>query len=166
MPQASLQPPDSVHLDAAKGWCELRAYLEANEELEKIAPQLRAHPAVLEVRWQIYANLQKWEGALNIAAALARLRPDWPDAWIYQASSLCELNRHQEAYQVLSEAVAMFPGDEIVLYDLACICCALKRVEEARSWLSKAIDVGGDQVKLRALDDPDLEAVWKREEGR
>ena len=28
-------------------------------------------------------------------------------------------------------------------------------------WCPKAIDAGGDKIKLRALDDPDLEPIWK-----
>ena len=30
-----------------------------------LTANLRAHPKVLEVRWQIYANLVKWAGALD-----------------------------------------------------------------------------------------------------
>lgn len=156
-----LDPPDSLHVEAAKGWCELHAYLEANEELEKVAPSLRAHPSVLEARWQVYANLEKWEGALELASALVRMCPDWPNGYLYRASSLTELHRHLEAHETLSTAVSRFPADEIVHYDLACICCALKRLDEARSWLSKAIELGGKDMKLRAVDDPDLELVWK-----
>ena len=44
--------PDSHHLQAAQGWCELHAYPEADAELDKIDASLRAHPKVLEVRWQ------------------------------------------------------------------------------------------------------------------
>jgi hypothetical protein len=44
-----LQPPDSHHLSAAIGWIGLSHCQEANEELEKIVPGLRAHPDVLEV---------------------------------------------------------------------------------------------------------------------
>jgi hypothetical protein len=73
---------------------------------------------------------------------------------------MVELDRHQEAYETLSAAAALFPGDEIIPYDLACICCALKRVDVARLWLSKAIEVGGDAIKLKALDDTDLEPLW------
>lgn len=156
-----LEPPDKHFVEAAKGWCDLDAYLEANEELEKVAPGLRAHPSVLEVRWQVYANLEKWEGALEIATALVKIRPDWPNGWIYRSSSLFELNRHQEAYETLSKAASRFPADEIILYDLACVCCALKRLDEARIWLVKAIDAGGKAVKRRALDDPDLKPICK-----
>jgi predicted Zn-dependent protease len=157
-----LEPPDSLHLQAAQGWCELHAFAEADCELDKITASLRAHPKVLEVRWQIYANLEKWPAALDIASAIVKVVPDWPSGWIYQASSLTELNRQQEAYETLSAAAARFPGDEIIPYDLACVCCALKRVEEAREWLSKAIEAGGKEIKLQALDDSDLEPLWKQ----
>jgi hypothetical protein len=50
IPMKPLEPPDSLHLQAAQGWLELGSHIEANEELEKIAPQLRAHPDVLKVR--------------------------------------------------------------------------------------------------------------------
>jgi tetratricopeptide (TPR) repeat protein len=156
-----LVPPDSLHLQAAQGWCELHAYAEADAELDNIASSFRAHPKVLEVRWQIYANLEKWAGALDIASAIMKLVPDWPSGWIYGASSLTELNRHQEAYETLSAAAALFTKDEIIPYDLACVCCVLKRFDEARTWLRKAIEAGGNAVKLRALDDPDLEPLWK-----
>ena len=117
---------------------------------------------MLEVRWQIYANLEKWAGALDIASAIVKMVPEWSSGWIYRASSLTELNRQQEAYETLSDAVALFPADEIILYDLACVCCALKRFDEARTWLAKAIETGGNAIKLKALDDSDLEPLWKR----
>ena len=156
-----LAPPDSIHLQAAQGWCELHAFAEANAELDKIAASLLDHPKVLEVRWQVCANLEKWAGALDIANAIVKMVPEWSSGWIYRASSLMELNRQQEAYETLSAAAALFPRDEIIAYDLACICCALKRVDEARSWLAKAREAGGNAIKVRALDDPDLEPLWK-----
>ncbi len=156
-----LEPPDSLHLQAAKGWCELHAFLEANEELEKITPLMRAHPEVLEVRWQIYANLEKWEGALDLAQAIMKLVPEKPEGYIYCASSLQELGRREQAYRTLTDAAKRFPQDEIILYDLACVCCLLGRIAEARDWLARAIEAGGDAIKLRALDDPDLEPLWQ-----
>jgi tetratricopeptide (TPR) repeat protein len=157
----ALEPPDSLHLQAAQGWCELYAFGEADAELDQIAASLRAHPKVLEVRWQIYAYLEKWDGALDNASAIVKMVPEWSSGWIYRASSLTELNRQQEAYETLSAAAALFPGDEIIAYDLACVCCTLNRVDEAREWLGKAVEAGGDEVKLRALDDSDLEPLWR-----
>jgi len=47
-----LELQNQRHLEAAQGWCELHAYTEADAELDKIDASLRAHPKVLEVRWQ------------------------------------------------------------------------------------------------------------------
>ena len=155
-----LEPPDKLHVQAAQGWCELHAFAEADAELDNITASLRAHPKVLEVGWLIYANLEKWAGALEIANAIVRLMPDWTDGWIYRANSLSELNRQQEAYEMLGATASLFPADEIILCDLPCVCCALNGFDEARTWLGNAIDADGNETKLRALDDPDLED-WK-----
>ena len=74
----ALQPPDCFHLEAAQGWLELGNPAEADDELDKITPELRAHPDVLKVRWEICAAAKKWDAALEIAAALVRLAPDDP----------------------------------------------------------------------------------------
>ena len=47
---------DTHHLSAAQGWLELGSHLEADKELDEITPELRVHPDVLEIRWQIYAK--------------------------------------------------------------------------------------------------------------
>jgi len=67
----------------------------------------------------------------------------------------------RRAYETLSVAAARFPADETILYDLACVCRTLKRPAEARTWLAKAIQVGGSKTRLRALDAPRLEPFWK-----
>ena len=156
-----LEPPDSFHLQAAQGWCELRSFLQANEELEQISPQFRAHPSVLEVRWQIYAYLKQWEGALDIAKALVIMRPGWANDWIWHASSLAGLGRHAEAVEVLTGAADRFPTHAGIQYDLACVCCLLNRVDEARVWLGKAVELGRAAIKLRALEDHVLETLWR-----
>jgi hypothetical protein len=47
-----------------------------------------------------------------------------------------------------------------VLLSIACICCALGQVDEAREWLAKALEIGGKELKLQALDDAELAAIW------
>ena len=152
---------DRRHLEEAQRWCGLNSYLDANEELAQITSQARSHPKVLEVRWQVYANLGKWEGALVIAKALTKRTPNCPEGWINLGISLGELNRPEDAYATLMDAVNTFPTNEIIIYDLACICCELKRTKEAQLCLSKAIDLGGMGIRLRALDDNDLESIWE-----
>ena len=53
-----------------------------------------------------------------------------------------------------------------IWYNLACYACVLGKKFEARRRLAKAIDIGGDGVKTRALDDPDFEELWRAGEKK
>jgi len=77
----TLEPPDIFHVDAAKGWLELGDHIAANDELENVSARLRAHPDVLDVRWQIYARAKKWEACVEIAAAIIKVAPGRSDGW-------------------------------------------------------------------------------------
>lgn len=159
---AALQPPDSHRVIAAQGWLELGNHVEANEELDKITPQRRAHPYVLEVRWQIYAAAKKWDAALDIASVLVHLVPDQPSGWLHRSFSLHELKRTVEARDNLLPVVEKFPDDAIMRYNLACYECQLGKLEQAKEWLQKAFEIGDPRkMKLMALDDRDLEPLWR-----
>jgi hypothetical protein len=98
-----LEPPDSIHLNAAEGWLGLGNPFEANEELEKISPLLRAHPDVSEIRWHICAKDKKWEACVDIARAITNLAPSRPAGWIHLAylAESC-LNQRIFNYLVIS----------------------------------------------------------------
>src|SRR5580765_5841699 len=104
-----LAHPDSFHLRAARGWLELGNPLEANEELEKIAPALGMHPDVLEVRWQISAKAKQWEACIDLAERIIALTPDNPFGWIHRSFALHELKRTQEAWDNLIRVIKKFP---------------------------------------------------------
>src|SRR6185295_8889928 len=92
---------DKRSLLAAEGWLELDLPREASAELEKITPQLRGHPDVLEIRWHISAKEKKWETCVEIAAAVVKLAPDRSDGWIHRSFALHEMKRTQEAFDQL-----------------------------------------------------------------
>ena len=146
---------------AAIGWLELGKPIEANEELEKITPRLRAHPDVLKVRWRVYAMAKRWDACFEIARAITDMEPDKPGGWIDQAQSLHRLNRTPEAYDLLASAANRFPDQTTIFYHLAVYGCHLRRLREARKWLERAFEIGdAKQIKLKALDDPHLEPLW------
>jgi predicted Zn-dependent protease len=152
---------DRRHLEAAEGWLGLGNFLEANEELECITPQMRVHPDVLELRWQIYAKGEKWEACVDIARAITKLAPSHPHGWIHWAYSLHELKRTKEAKAVLLPVADKFPEESLMRYNLACYECQLGNLKEARRWLERAFDSGDPRrLKLMALDDPDLDPLW------
>lgn len=157
----ALQPPDTFHLQAAQGWLELGSATEAMSELSKIDSQLQRHPEVLKVKWGIRAAEKQWEEALEIAASLIELEPEDPQGWVHRSYSLHELKRTQEARDNLLRAVEKFPVSATMRYNLACYECQLGNLPQAKKWLDKAFRLGNrDQMKLAALDDPDLEPLW------
>jgi predicted Zn-dependent protease len=165
-----LEPPDSFHLEAAQGWLELGNQVEANEELEKITPQLRVHPDVLELRWQVFAKAQHWDACLHVSDALIQLAPDGASGWIMKSIALYRMKRCQEAWSTLLPVAERFPHVPTVAYDLACYACQLGHMDEARQWLSRAFAMAeqvGDKGRTRsmALDDPDLEPLWNEIEN-
>ena len=158
-----LEPPDIFHLRAACGWLELGNHLEANEELENITPKLRAHPDVLEIRWQIYAKEFKWDACVDIARAITKLDPARDSGWIHLAYSTRRATNGglEAARNILTSAAEKFPTVPIIPYNLACYACQLGNLKEAWQWLEKAFDIGDSKkLKLMALDDHDLEPLW------
>lgn len=155
-----LQIQDQRLLEAAEGWLGLDNWHEANEELERITPEMRSHPSVLCLRWQIYAKAKQWEGAYEIARAISEMVPDSSFGFIHMAYSLHEMKRTEEAREVLIPIVHKFE-DYTLFYNLSCYACRLGKTNEAYEWLKIAIDFAGDEeVRLVALKDPDLEPLW------
>ena len=163
-----LQPPDSIHLDAAEGWLGLGNQVEAFEELEQISPQLRVHPDVLELRWQIYAKEKKWEACVDIARAITKLVPSESKAWIHLAYSTRQVNGGglEAAIEVLLPGVKNIPKNPLICFYLACYAAQLNRLVESKNWWDKALDIAKrngmfNKIRLMALDDPDLEPLLK-----
>ncbi len=159
-PIKPLEPPDSIHLKAAEGWLGLGDHIEANEELEKISPQLRVHPDVLEIRWQIFAKEKAWEACVDIAGAVIKLAPENCNGWIHRSFALHELKRTQEAFENLLPAADQFPDVWTIPYNLACYTAQLQRFEDAQQWLKRARQIDEQTVKRVAIDDPDLLLLW------
>jgi tetratricopeptide (TPR) repeat protein len=149
---------DEKLIQYAKGWLELGLPLEASDELDRISAGLRAHPDVLMVRYVVYAALQKWEMAAEIAHTICTMLPEEPAGFIHLACSLHELKRTKEARDVLLPIAHKFPNNPTIPYHLACYFCRLGDKRAALQWLTRAIDLTNSaEVKLQALDDPDLQ---------
>jgi tetratricopeptide (TPR) repeat protein len=161
----NLKHPDDLHLEAAQGWLELGNHIEANEELEKISPEMRVHPDVLNLRWHVYSKAQKWEACVDIASALIELAPECSLGWIHRSFSLHNLKRTQEAFDNLLPVANEFPRVWTIPYNLACYCTQLGRLDETENWLKKAMAIDEHTVKREALDDPDLKPFWDSMSG-
>ena len=155
-----LEPPDSHYVKAAHGWLELGDHQSAFDELEFINPLMRAHPAVLAVRCEIYGATEKWDLLLTFATALVKTAPRYSFGWIQRSVALHELKRTQEAFDLLLPANKKFPTVATIPYNLACYCAQLGHLKVARKWLHWAFEIGDTKkLKLIALDDSDLEPL-------
>jgi tetratricopeptide (TPR) repeat protein len=159
-----IEPPDLHLLSAAVGWTELGLPTEAEAELKQISEGYRGHPDVLEVRWVVLAQLNRWEEALNVARDLMRGAPNRCSGWLHQAYSLRRTSKDglQQAWQALLPAYNKFPREPTIAYNLSCYACQMEQLDEARAWLKRALKIGDKQrIKRMALDDPDLRPLWE-----
>jgi tetratricopeptide (TPR) repeat protein len=157
-----LEPPARFHVNAAAGWLGLGDVVSARDELDQIAPDLQTHPIVLMAKCQIYMAAKEWESLIQTAASLIRDFPALHEAWVNRSYALHELKRTHEAFDALLPAAAMFPKIWVVPYNLACYCAQTGRLREALDWVNQAIDLaGGKDVRAQALEDPDLQPIWK-----
>ncbi len=164
-----LEPPDLHHLRAASGWLLLGNEVEAIADLERISPQLRVHPDVLEIRWQIYAMAKKWDACLEVASAIVEIDPSRPSGWIGRAYSLRQAagGGLQAAFDSLLSVADKFPAEPMIPFGLACYACQMGNLDDACEWLRKAFSAAqnpGRKQRLRslALDQPELEPLLRK----
>ena len=157
-----LEPVDIHRLRAAEGWLELGNVTEAAAELENIPSELREHPAVLEMRWQICVKELKWDNAKEIAQSIVTQMPDDADGWLHlsYATRRATGGSVQAAWDVLFPASKRFLGVPEIFYNLACYACELGQMNVARELLRKTFVVGdAARYKLMALQDSDLKPL-------
>jgi predicted Zn-dependent protease len=158
-----LEPPDTHYLFAAIGWLELGNPGEARAELAQVRPAQQEHPDVLEVRWSLSAEQGHWEEALQAAQALMRRAPKRSSGWLHQAYALRRVpdGSIQKAWEALLPAVAKFPKEPTIPFNLSCYACQMRQLDAARDWLQRAVAIGGkEKIHKMALQDSDLEPLW------
>ncbi len=152
---------DKSHLQAAEGWLELGNHLEANEELEKITPELRAHPDVLEMRCRIYEAAKQWEMAASFQIRFASNSQNECLAGCIRLVAFITSVKRTKRIHLLVDVVELFPGNQTIRYDIAVYVAQRGLLEEAVEWLNLAFENDTDGAyRLKALNDPLLENVW------
>jgi Flp pilus assembly protein TadD len=158
-----LDAEDAQRLRAAEGWLGLGLPADAAAELDAISPACQRHPDVLEARWTLHAHSRQWDAALTVARELVLTAPDRASGWLHQAYALRRTAHGglTQARDLLQPAAGAFPKEPIIPFNLACYACQLGQLDEARTWMKRAMKVGGRQViRQMALADEDLKALW------
>lgn len=155
--------PDSHRFNAAMGWFELGNRKEARAELDSITPENRLHPLVLELRWSLDADEKNWDAALATARDIVAVTPDEAAGWLHCAYALRRANGGglDKALAFLEPVANRFPDEPVIAFNLACYACQLNQLDEARHWLKRASEVGGEkEMRTMALADDDLKPLW------
>jgi Flp pilus assembly protein TadD len=102
-----------------------------------------------------------WGRVIDAAQIVCSRKPGCERAWIAWAYALRELQRVEEAKDVLLRAEQLHPRCGVLHYNLACYYCLLGDQVEAERRLTVA---GGlDDAWLQsALEDPDLRGMRSR----
>ena len=151
-------------LRAAQGWLELGNPAEALLELDNISSEAKDHLAVLELEFEIFVAQGAWDACRDIAEVITNQDPETAGGWLHLAFATRRATggNEQAAYDVLHSVAEKFPAESTIPYNLACYTCQLGRLAEARKWLKRAFAAGNvTQLKLMALDDRDLQPLWK-----
>ena len=166
--EQTIEFPDAHYVRAAEGWLELGDPGEAKAEIEQVSSVYCAHSEVLKVRWQIWARMKEWEAAFTVAQALIKVAPDLSVGWIYLAYTIRRLpaGGMEKAWNVLLPAARRFPKESIIAYNLAYYACKLGKLEEARTWLGKALkEDSAHKIQQMALAEPGLRPLWPQIKG-
>jgi Flp pilus assembly protein TadD len=161
--------PDCHYFSAALGWFELGNLVESKAELRHLSREHLDHPAVLELRWLIGAREQRWPECYELAEKLIQFAPENPSGWLHRAYALRRLPKGggvEQAWTALLDAFERFPREATIAYNLSCYACQMRKLDDARLWLERAMQFG-DRERLRnlALADEDLRPLWDEIRG-
>ncbi|HEU6448374.1 MAG TPA: hypothetical protein VFV23_08060 [Verrucomicrobiae bacterium] len=151
---------DAFRLNAAQGWLELGDTASADDELDAVSPETRAHPAVLLIRCQIYFKAKKWDAAAEVSETLTQLFPGLPEPWINFAYATRRKTGGSvgQAKEILLKAEPQFSTQFIFPFNLACYCSQLGQLDETEQWLAKALAIDDKTVQKMAREDDDLKS--------
>ncbi len=150
-------------LRAAVGWMELGLPRDALQEISGLPIAIQEHPKLLQLRWSLLSGLKEWAQAYSVAEIWLQKEPCDPSAWISRAFAA----RRQpggsvaQAFGLLEPAAAIFPGEAMIPFNLACYQVQMGNLAAARGWWAMALIRGDRDELLRlALEDADLEPLW------
>ena len=160
-----LEPPHTHFLNCAQGWLLFGDHAGAETELDRLDPEARAHPDVLEVRYEIHALRKDWGRCFDLAQQVLQQVPERPFGWLQGAYAVRRMagGGLAAAFDVLLPAVTMCPQEPVVFFNLACYTCQLGRLDEAWQWLQQAVKLSSrTQIIEMARNDVDLDPLRER----
>ncbi len=146
-------------LHAADGYLYLGMFDEALEELKTIENDEQDDSAVLLARIRVLLHKKDWGRAENLSEHGVGLHPGEGEFTVQRAFALHQLQRGDEAVEVLLAAPDWIRRTGILHYNLACYEARLGNLSTARECIDAAIQLN-EGIRKNARVDPDLQALW------
>ena len=132
---------------------------EAEAELGSLLKEERDSPDTLAIFIDLHMARKAWGLTVDTAREYTQLRPREEKGWISWAFALRELERVQEARDVLLNAEPLHGKSCALLhYNLACYYCLLGEMDEARRRLSASLKMDLSLAE-ESKTDPDLKGL-------
>ena len=93
-----------MRLQAVRGYYELEMYDDAWDELKEIEKKYPVTPLILQMKILLLLQEKSWEVALGLSEKLQRMEPDNGAGFIQGAYCLHEMQRTDEALELLESA--------------------------------------------------------------
>jgi hypothetical protein len=122
------------------------------------------HPEVLGVRYEMFANAERWLKCEEVAEEIILLEPESTVGWIRRSFALHEQDLTATAREKLLPAVDLFPDGITICYNVAFYECVLRNMSQAKLHLAEAFNLihnqnCTDEWKSQVLGDSDLKPL-------
>ncbi len=146
-------------LHAADGYLYLGLPDEALGELTFVPIPEQTDPSVLLAKVRVLLHLKRWGEAEELSLMGTSHHPEEEEFTVQRAFALHQLNKGDEAVEVLLAAPEWIRRTGILHYNLACYEARLGDLSTARQCIKAAIQLNA-AMKKNARVDPDLQALW------
>jgi tetratricopeptide (TPR) repeat protein len=146
-------------LHAADGYLYLGLPDEALGELTFVPIPEQTDPSVLLAKVRVLLHLKRWGEAEELSLMGTSHHPEEEEFTVQRAFALHQLNKGDEAVEVLLAAPEWIRRTGILHYNLACYEARLGDLTTAKQCIKAAIQLNA-AMKKNARVDPDLQALW------
>jgi tetratricopeptide (TPR) repeat protein len=146
-------------LHAADGYLYLGMPEEALGELHAVPVPEQCDPSVLLAKVRVLLHLKRWDEAESLSLLGNSQHPNEEEFTVQRAFALHQLNKGEQAIEVLLSAPEWIRRTGILHYNLACYEARLGDLSTARQCIKAAIQLNA-AMKKNARVDPDLQGLW------
>jgi len=156
---------DLAILNTVRGFCGLKMYQDAKDELAKASIFSKTLADFLEIHSLISAENNQWRESLRCAEAMIAEEPENEFGYQFRADAIRHIHGASAAFENLAEVVQKFPASPLIRFNLACFASVSGNLFSARKNLIQSFllaDKTGevDFFHNLALNDMDLKPLW------